>query len=143
MGKEVVVADERGGYAGFVQVLQADGLHRRVCQLGRVQHLSIASFLFTLPFFLRYYFFDLDRRLAHLAGGVAAVGFMISAALLLAAFLQPDWYQSVVTFRPSGLVNQREFGFGSFAKKIAIRHRGFKDEKGLLAYVRREAPAQW
>jgi len=38
-------------------------------------------------------------------------------------------------------VGQREFGFGSFAKKIAIRHRAFKDEKDLLAYLRREAPA--
>jgi len=38
-------------------------------------------------------------------------------------------------------INQREFGFGSFAKKIAIRHRAFKDEKGLLSYLRKEAPA--
>jgi DNA primase small subunit len=38
-------------------------------------------------------------------------------------------------------VNQREFGFGSFTKKIAIRHRAFRDESELLEYMRREAPA--
>lgn len=38
-------------------------------------------------------------------------------------------------------IHQREFGFGSFSKKIAIRHRAFKDDKELLGYVKKEAPA--
>lgn len=38
-------------------------------------------------------------------------------------------------------IDSREFGFGSFAKKIAIRHRGFSNERELLEYIQREAPA--
>jgi len=38
-------------------------------------------------------------------------------------------------------VNQREFGFGSFGKKIAVRHRAFPNEKALMDYIKKEAPA--
>lgn len=38
-------------------------------------------------------------------------------------------------------VNKREFGFGSFSKKIVIRHRAFQDLKNLTEYLKREAPA--
>jgi len=38
-------------------------------------------------------------------------------------------------------VHRREFGFGSFSKKITIRHRSFPDERALLDYIKKEAPA--
>jgi len=52
-----------------------------------------------------------------------------------------DYYSRLNKLTVPEAVHQREFGFGSFAKKIAVRHRGFKDDKELLAYVKREAPA--
>jgi len=52
-----------------------------------------------------------------------------------------DYYSGVTKLPHLDAVNQREFGFGSFAKKIAIRHRAYKDEKELLAYLKKEAPA--
>ncbi len=59
------------------------------------------------------------------------------------------WLKSLFQQYYSGLkridcpreVDRREFGFGSFAKKIAIRHRSFKTESELLAYLKKEAPA--
>ncbi|MBN2517499.1 MAG: DNA primase catalytic subunit PriS [Candidatus Altiarchaeota archaeon] len=52
-----------------------------------------------------------------------------------------DYYKgSKLAYMPEN-IHQREFGFGSFSKKIAVRHRGFKDEKDLQEYVRKEAPA--
>jgi DNA primase small subunit len=52
-----------------------------------------------------------------------------------------DYYASQPKINFPEAVGQREFGFGSFAKKIAIRHRAFKDEKELMRYIIKEAPA--
>ncbi len=40
-----------------------------------------------------------------------------------------------------GNVNEREFGFGDFEKKIAYRHYSFKDNASLKRYLAEKAPA--
>ncbi|MDE1857406.1 MAG: DNA primase catalytic subunit PriS [Candidatus Micrarchaeota archaeon] len=38
-------------------------------------------------------------------------------------------------------INQREFGFGDFGKKVAFRHKGFRDDYALRKYLMENAPA--
>jgi DNA primase small subunit len=52
-----------------------------------------------------------------------------------------DYYSKLDEMYTPENVHQREFGFGSFSKKIAVRHRAFKDKGELLGYIRKEAPA--
>ena len=52
-----------------------------------------------------------------------------------------EYYKNVDIIYVPENIHQREFGFGSFSKKIAVRHRGFKDKRGLLDYIKNEAPA--
>ncbi len=59
------------------------------------------------------------------------------------------WLKSLFSDYYSGLskvpevpeLGSREFGFGSFSKKIVVRHRAFKDGRELLGYLKKEAPA--
>jgi DNA primase small subunit len=55
--------------------------------------------------------------------------------------LYRDYYARVSKLTAPEAVDQREFGFGSFSKKIAVRHRSFEDEGKLLEYIKKEAPA--
>lgn len=52
-----------------------------------------------------------------------------------------QYYSGVDGLTVPEAVDRREFGFGSFGKKITVRHRSFKDERELLDYVKGEAPA--
>jgi DNA primase small subunit len=65
---------------------------------------------------------------------------MLQTKLWLKALFE-DYYAKSPKMSFPEAVSQREFGFGSFAKKIAIRHRAFKDEKELMKYISKEAPA--
>jgi DNA primase small subunit len=51
------------------------------------------------------------------------------------------YYQGIGSLTTPKSVHQREFGFGSLAKKVTVRHRSFKDEKDLLNYIKKESPA--
>jgi DNA primase small subunit len=55
--------------------------------------------------------------------------------------LLEDHYSGINNLTSPESVDQREFGFGSFARKITIRHRAFGNEKELLHYIKKEAPA--
>ncbi len=52
-----------------------------------------------------------------------------------------DYYSRLGSPPPVPEPGSREFGFGSFAKKIVVRHRAFRGEGELLEYLRSEAPA--
>jgi len=52
-----------------------------------------------------------------------------------------NYYSNMYEVPKVAELGQREFGFGSFSKKIAIRHRAFKDDRELLGYLKKEAPA--
>ncbi len=51
------------------------------------------------------------------------------------------YYRGVREIPEPEAIHQREFGFGSFSKKINIRHRAFKSSRELLDYIKEEAPA--
>ncbi|MGC8586494.1 MAG: DNA primase catalytic subunit PriS [Candidatus Micrarchaeia archaeon] len=53
--------------------------------------------------------------------------------------LLSKYYSSISNIAPSH-IEQREFGFGDFERKIAYRHYAFKSEKDLLEYLAKEAP---
>jgi len=55
--------------------------------------------------------------------------------------LLEEYYSGISSLTIPEAVHQREFGFGSLAKKVTMRHRSFKDEKELMDYLKREAPA--
>jgi DNA primase small subunit len=65
---------------------------------------------------------------------------VLQTRIWLKGLLQ-EYYQRINKLTVPEAVHQREFGFGSFSKKIAIRHRAFKDEVEVLKYLRKEAPA--
>jgi len=52
-----------------------------------------------------------------------------------------EYYKGLDSVYTPENIQQREFGFGSFSKKIAVRHRSFNDERELLDYMKKEAPA--
>lgn len=52
-----------------------------------------------------------------------------------------EYYKNLDSIYVPENIHQREFGFGSFSKKIAVRHRSFKDTRELLDYAKKEAPA--
>ncbi len=52
-----------------------------------------------------------------------------------------DYYSGLDKPPPVSELHRREFGFGSFSKKIVVRHRAFRDQKELDEYLKREAPA--
>jgi len=43
-------------------------------------------------------------------------------------------------FMPKDM-HKREYGFGTFTKKIAFRHRAFKNQDDFVRYIRKEVPA--
>jgi len=51
------------------------------------------------------------------------------------------YYGSISSIYMPSDMHRREYGFGSFAKKITIRHRSFPDERAFLDYIKKEAPA--
>ncbi|MDE1855022.1 MAG: DNA primase catalytic subunit PriS [Candidatus Micrarchaeota archaeon] len=50
-----------------------------------------------------------------------------------------DYYKSATGAAPDR-IEQREFGFGSFASRIAVRHTSFKNERELHSYLVDTAP---
>ncbi len=50
-----------------------------------------------------------------------------------------EYYKAAVAIAPDHL-EQREFGFGSFASRIAVRHTAFKSDRELRAYLVDTAP---
>lgn len=65
---------------------------------------------------------------------------ILQTRIWLKGLLQ-DYYAKEPKVAFPEAVHQREFGFGSFSKKIAIRHRAFNDEQDLMEYLKKEAPA--
>ncbi|MGC8496156.1 MAG: DNA primase catalytic subunit PriS [Candidatus Micrarchaeia archaeon] len=57
----------------------------------------------------------------------------------LAKGLIKSYYEKASGIAPKR-INQREFGFGDFEKKISYRHYAFNDEAALKRYLAREAP---
>ncbi len=53
--------------------------------------------------------------------------------------LLAEYYTRTKNIAPDR-IEQREFGFGDFEKKIAYRHYAFKSEEQLSAYLAKEAP---
>ncbi len=50
-----------------------------------------------------------------------------------------EYYKNVANIAPPA-IEQREFGFGTYEKKIAQRHFAFKDEQELKEYLVKNAP---